>query len=72
MLLKSVIALVQELGCIRVNIYWFHETFLPQKVIIGQRNYISKIDIDQMNLLYKCSGTGGGGGSGEQNIKLLN
>ncbi|XP_031563373.1 zinc metalloproteinase nas-15-like [Actinia tenebrosa] len=39
-------------------------TIVPKRkgVTIGQRTYISKIDIEQMNLLYKCSGTTGGNG----------
>ncbi|CAH3147009.1 unnamed protein product, partial [Porites lobata] len=31
-------------------------------VQLGNRHRLSKIDIQQMNLLYKCSGVGGGGG----------
>ncbi|KAK3710383.1 hypothetical protein QZH41_012310, partial [Actinostola sp. cb2023] len=33
-------------------------------VTLGNRRYLSKIDIRQMNLMYKCSGGGGGGGDG--------
>ncbi|KAL9988016.1 hypothetical protein ACROYT_G002411 [Oculina patagonica] len=37
-------------------------TIVPkqQGVTLGNRRYLSKIDIQQMNLLYKCSGGGGG------------
>lgn len=35
----------------------------PQ-VTLGNRKRLSNIDIQQMNLLYKCSGGGGGGGGG--------
>lgn len=31
---------------------------------LGNRRYLSKIDIQQMNMMYKCSGGGGGGGGG--------
>merc|ERR1712215_495017 len=38
-------------------------TITPKQsgVTLGNRNYLSKIDIQQMNLMYKCSGGGGGG-----------
>merc|ERR1712215_184723 len=41
-------------------------TITPKQsgVTLGNRNYLSKIDIQQMNLMYKCSGGGGGGGGG--------
>lgn len=35
-----------------------------QGVKLGNRDHLSRIDIQQMNLLYKCSGGGGGGGGG--------
>jgi len=43
-------------------------TILPKKqgVSLGNREYLSDIDIQQMNLLYKCSGGGGGGGGGSR------
>ncbi|XP_031566396.1 zinc metalloproteinase nas-15-like [Actinia tenebrosa] len=31
-------------------------------VKLGNRRYLSKVDIQQMNMMYKCSGGGGGGG----------
>ena len=31
---------------------------------LGNRDHLSNIDIQQMNLLYKCSGGGGAGGGG--------
>ncbi|KAJ7370923.1 hypothetical protein OS493_028998 [Desmophyllum pertusum] len=33
-------------------------------VTLGNRKRLSSVDIQQMNLLYKCSGGGGGGGGG--------
>ena len=35
-----------------------------RQVPLGNRDHLSKIDIRQMNLLYKCSGGAGGGGDG--------
>jgi len=34
--------------------------FLPQQARIGNRSYLSKIDIQQMNMMYKCNGGWGG------------
>lgn len=43
----------------------FHVVFW--QVRLGNRDHLSPIDIQQMNLLYKCSGGGGGGGGGGPN-----
>lgn len=34
--------------------------FLLKQVRIGNRSYLSKIDIQQVNMMYKCNGGGGG------------
>lgn len=34
--------------------------YILKQVRIGNRSYLSKIDIQQVNMMYKCNGGGGG------------